>query len=191
MRDGWRMGIQLWTNPLGSATTDGPALTAAAAASCLPAAARFVLPNGFFYAGKQLRITASGRISCAAGTPGTARYEVRLGNTAVFDGQAIALNVAGKTNAGWWLDILLTCRTIGASTAATLLGQGRWTSEAGIGAPLPSAGGNAMFTLPVNGSPGVGAGFDSTAALPLDLFFAQTVATGSMTLHQYLLEEIG
>ena len=184
------MGVQYWINPLVSAVVDGPTLIAPAAASCLPAAARYTLPSNFFdRAGKQLRITASGRISCTAGAPGTARYDVRFGATVAFDSQAMNLNMAGKTNVGWWLEILLTCRTIGNN--ATLFGQGTWTSEAGVGAAAVTAGGNAVFLIPYNAVPAVGAGFDSTAAQAVDLFYTQTLGTGSMTLHQYLLEEVG
>jgi len=186
------MGVQYWVNPLITAAIDGPTLATAAAASCLPPVARYTLPSGFFdRPGKQLRITASGRISCAAGAPGTARYDVRLGATVVFDSLPMNLNAAGKTNVGWLLELLLTCRTIGGGNSATLFGQGRWTSEAGVGAPAVTAGSNAVFLLPYNAVPAVGAGFDSTAAQIVDLFYTQTVATGSMTLHQYLLEEVG
>lgn len=186
------MGVQYWINPLVTAAVDGPTLTNVAAASCLPPVARYTLPNGFFdRAGKQLRITASGRISCAAGAPGTARYDVRFGATVVFDSQPMNLNAAGKINVGWLLELLLTCRTIGSGNAATLMGQGKWTSEAGVGAPLATAGSNAVFLLPYNVVPAVGAGFDGTAAQMVDLFYTQSIATGSMTLHQYLLEEIG
>jgi hypothetical protein len=186
------MGAQYWINPLVPAIGDGPTLVAAGAASCLPPAAKITLPNNFFdRAGKQLRLTASGRISCAAASPGTARYDVRFGaaGIVVFDSQPINLNTAGKVNVGWWLELLLTCRTIGAN--ATLFGQGRWTSEAGVGAPAVTAGGNAVFLLPCNVAPVVGNGFDATAAQAVDLFYTQSVGTGSMTLHQYLLEEVG
>ena len=187
------MGQQLWVNPLATALTDGPTLVAAAAASCLPTAARCTLPPGpaFWYPGKQLRLTASGRISCTAGAPGTARFDLRFGTIIVFDSQPIALNVAGKVAVGWRLDLLLTCRTVGGGNAATLIGQGTWTSEAGIGAPAAIAGGNAVFLLPYNTAPAPGNGFDSTAPQLVDLFYTQSVATGSLTLHQYLLEELG
>jgi hypothetical protein len=190
------MGVQYWTNPLAVAPSDGPTLVATAAASCLPPAARCTLPNNFFdRPGKLLRITATGRISCAAGSPGTARYDVRFGPSAgaivVFDSLAMNLNAAGKINVGWKLELLLTCRTIGNGALATLLGQGTWTSEAGIGAPAVTAGGNAVFLLPYNAIPAPGTGFDATAAQQVDLFYTPSVATGAMTLHQYLLEEIG
>ncbi len=185
------MGSQYWANPIAEAISDGPTLIAAAGVSCLPTPGRVTLPNTFFdRPGKQLRITASGRISCAVTTPGTARYDVRLGGVIAFDSLAMPLNVAGKTNVGWWLEILLTCRTIGSGTAATLLGQGFWTSEASIGAPAAAAGAPGSFLLPYGIAPAPGAGFDSTSALALDLFFTQTVGTGSMILHQYLAEEI-
>ena len=109
----------------------------------------------------------------------------------VFDSQAMNLNENGKTNVGWLLELLLTCRTIGGGSSATLIGQGKWTSEAGVGAPAVTAGGNAVFLLPYNVVPAVGAGFDSTAAQAVDRFYAQTVATGAMTLYRYLLEEVG
>lgn len=185
------MGTQTWTNPLVSALVDGATITSTSAASCLPTPGKFTLPTNFFYPGKQLRITASGRISCAVTTPGTARYDVRFGATVVFDGLAVPLNIVAKTAVGWWLEILLTCRTIGNSTAATVIGQGKWTSEAVVGSPLPSVGGNGVIMLPFNTAPAVGTGFDSTGTQAVDMFFTQTVGTGSMTLHQYLLEEIG
>jgi len=175
-----------WWQSLITAQGDGSALTAAAAASCLPAAAKFTFPANLLQIGDQLRITASGRISCVVTTPGTARFDVRFGSAVVFDGGAINLNTTAKTNVGWWLDILLTVRSIGASTSATILGQGLWVSEAGIAAAANTAGGNASFNIPVS-APAVGTGFDSTTSNVIDLFFTQTVATGSMTLHQYNL----
>lgn len=170
-------------------TADGPTLTAAAAASCLPAAAVTTLQPNFFTVGKVLRITAQGRISCVITTPGTARFDVRLGGTVVFDTGALNLNTTAKTNAPWWLQILLTCRTVGAGTAATLFGLAMLQSEAIVGAPAPSAGGNGSLIAPV-GAPGVGGGFDSTLSRVLDLFFTQTVATGSLTVHAYTVESL-
>jgi hypothetical protein len=186
------MGQQLWCNPLVSAQTDGPTLTAAAAATMLPLAnGKITLPNNFFYVGKQLRITAAGRISCLVTTPGTARFDVRVAAVVAFDSLAMPLNILAKTNVGWTLEVLLTCRTVGNGVLTTLMGQGKWTSEASIGAPLAAAGAPGSFVLPYNTAPAVGTGFDNTTANSLDMFFTQTVATGSMTLHSYLVEEIG
>jgi hypothetical protein len=179
------MSLQTWQETLVTAQVDGATLTAAAAATCIPAAAKITLPNNYFYIGRQILITATGRISCAVTTPGTARFDVRVGGTVAFDSQAINLNIVAKTTVGWWLEMLLTCRAIGSGSATTLMGQGTWQSEAVIGSPAVTAGGNGSVMLPYNAAPAVGTGFDNTLANTLDMFFTQTVATGSMTLHQY------
>lgn len=178
-----------------SSQIDGPVLTAAAAATCLPAAAKTTIPvNTFDVIGKQLLITASGRISSLITTPGTARFDVRLGGTVVFDGLAVLLDtVAGHTNVGWYLQILMTLRTLGAAAApaaANFMGQGLWTSEDILGVPATAPKGVLSAMLPWNSAPAVGGNIDPSTALTLDLFFTQTVATGSMTLHQYNAELI-
>lgn len=170
---------------LGFAYTDGPTLTAAAAASCLPTYALPQLPAGFFALGRMLRITAAGRISSVVTTPGTARFDIRLGGTVVFDTGAQALNAAALTNAPWMLDILLTCRAVGSGTLANLIGVSRWNSTDTAG----EHGHGSAFVLPA-GAPAVGSGFSSVAALSMDMFFTQTVATGSMTLHQFAVEQL-
>lgn len=170
--------------------TDGPTLTAAARASCIPTANRIVLPNNFFYVGRALKIAISGRISCAATTPGTARFDICLGaagTTIVFDSAALNLNVAAKTTVPFVLEVLLVCRAVGNGTATTFFSRGQFTSEAVVGSPLPAAGGNASLICPV-GAPVVGGGMDNTAASALDVFFTQTVATGSMTVHNYQVD---
>lgn len=163
--------------------SDGPTLTVAAAATCLPAQSKKILQGGALrYIGQQIKITASGRISCAVTTPGTARYDFRLGGTVIFDTLAMNLNIVAKTSVHWWLDVLLTVRSVGST--GNLMGQGIWCSEAGIASPLPTVGGSAMFTVPYNTAPAVGGNIDMNAANAFDMFFTQTVATGSMTLHQ-------
>lgn len=179
------MSNQSWQELLVSSQVDGPTLTAAAAAQCIPPAAKITLPNNFFHIGKKLKIIATGRISCVVTTPGTARFDIRIGGTTVFDSLAMNLNVVAKTNVGWWLEILLTCRAIGTGTSTTLMGQGLFTSEAVIGSPLPTVGGSGSLLLPVATAPAVGTGFDNTAANALDMFFTQTVATGSLIVHEY------
>lgn len=176
---------------IASSYTDGPALTAAAAASCLPTYVPTTLPAGYFQIGRVWRLRAMGRISCAVTTPGTARFDVRLGGIVVFDTLAIPLNIVAKTDVQWALDILLTCRAVGSGTQANLIGSGIWLSEANINVPLPSVGpGPGGALVPFNTAPVVGAGFNSQSALSFDVFFTQTVATGSMTLHQFLLEQL-
>jgi len=96
-----------------------------------------------------------------------------------------------KVSVPWWLEILITCRSVGSGTSATLMGQGYWLSEAGLLVAVPSTGpGPGGNTLPYNTAPVVGTGFDSTAALALDFRFTQTAATGSLTMHQFLIEQL-
>lgn len=177
--------------PLVIGNADGPSLTAAAAASCIPAASRLILPNNYWTVGKQWKIKLQGRISCAVTTPGTARFDLRTGPSGTivaFDSGALNLNIVAKATVPFDLEIDLTCRAVGNGTATTLLGIGKLTSEALIGSPLPSAGGNGVLLCPV-GAPGVGAGFDNTAANAVDLFFTQTVATGALIVHNYEIWE--
>jgi hypothetical protein len=180
------MSSQGWQETLITSSVDGTAVTAAAATTLLPAAVKYTLPNNFFYVGRQLLIKASGRISSVITTPGTARFDVRFGATVVFDGLAVLLDsVAAHTNVGWILEILLTCRAIG--TTGNLIGQGKWTSEDILGVPATAPKGVLTAMLPWNSAPAVGNNFDTTATQQVDLFFTQTAATGSITLHQYSL----
>jgi hypothetical protein len=178
-----------WENIITS-FTDGPTLTAAARASCIPTADRIVLPNRFFYPGRRLKISMSGRISCVVTTPGTARLDVCLGSagtTIVFDTGALNLNVVAKTTVPWQAEIDLICRAVGNGTLTTFFPKAWFASEAIVGAPLPSVGGNGFLNVPV-GTPALGAGMDNTAQSALDVFFTQTVATGSFTVHNYMVD---
>lgn len=186
------MSIQTWQETIVTGQVDGPTLTAAAAASCIPTPSRIILPNNYFYVGRMLHITLMGRISCVVTTPGTARFDIRMGPSGtlvVFDTGALNLNTAGKTTVPFWLDIVLTCRAVGAGTATNFMGVATFQSEAVVGAAVNTAGGNGSLLAPV-GAPAVGGGFDNTAANALDIFFTQTVATGSMTVHQFKVESL-
>lgn len=179
------------------AQTDGTALnTSTTATSIIPAAARFTLPSNFFWVpGKAIRIKAMGRVSNIVTTPGTLTLDVRFGTVAtpivVFNGGAMQLNAVAKTNVTWWLETILTCRTIGSGTAATMLGIGQWSSEAVVGSPLPSAGGAGQLNMPAS-APAVGTGFDSTITNVVDLFatFSISNAANSIQLHEYTLESL-
>ena len=171
--------------------TDGPTLTAAAAASMVPTYVPTTLPANYFQLGRMWRLTASGRISCVITTPGTARFDLRLGGIIAFDSLAIPLNIVAKVNVSWRLNVLLTCRAVGSGTSGLLIGQGSWLSEANILTALPATGpGPGGCLVPFNTAPVVGAGFNSQSALTLDAFFTQTVNTGSFVCHQFLIEEL-
>lgn len=181
------MSLNTWQETLLSMRADGTALTAAAAASLLQGAAsrgKFTFPANFFVPDRKIKIRATGRQSNAVTTPGTARFDVRLGGTVVFDSLAINLNVVAKTNVHWAIEFDLFCQAAGDGTTATLFpGACTYMSEALIGSPLPTVGGSGSVLLPYNTAPAVGAGFNSTVSQQFDLFWTQTVATGSVQLH--------
>lgn len=175
-----------------TAQGDGAVLTAAARNSAIPAAALFTIPPNFFdVVGKQIMIKASGRISSVITTPGTARWDVNFldsaaANAIVFDGLAVLLDtVAGHTTEPWDLEIVLTCRAIGAT--GNLFQYGRWSAMNILGTPAGTPRGSVNALLPWNVAPVVGANFNTTLSQQVDLRFTQTVATGSMTVHQYSL----
>lgn len=175
---------------LASLSADGTALTAAARASLTQGAgatsARYTLPANKLRVGDYLKIKASGRISCAVTTPGTARFSLGIGATDIFDTLAMPLNIVVQTTVPWVLDVDGRVTAIG--TTGNIFWQGTWLSGAAINTAAPATGpGPGGFTVPYNVAPVVGANFDTTIANLLDLFFTQTVATGSVTLHEYLL----
>lgn len=185
------MANQSWRVPLVVGKVDGPTLTAAAAASMIPTPEKITLPNNYWYIGRAWHITAFGRISSVITTPGTARFDVRIGAVVAFDSLAILLDtVAAHTTVGWKLEIELVCRAVGSGTSSNLFGFGAWTCEDILGVPATAPKGVLSAVLPWNTTPAVGTGFDNTLANTVDMFFTQTVATGSMTCHGYIIEEI-
>lgn len=186
------MPLQTYEECLTSSAVDGATITATGTTpqTCIPANNVLTLPANFWQIGKTMRITAMGRLSCAVTTPGTARWQVRMGPTATistFDTGAMGLNIVAKTTLPWLLQIWMTCRATGSGTSANFMGIGQWQSETVVGSAVAASGGNGTFVAPVT-TPAVGAGFDSTVANQLDLWFTQTVNTGSMTVHQYIVE---
>lgn len=175
---------------IASSYTDGPALTAAAAASCVPTYFPTTLPAGYWQIGRIWRVTLTGRVSVAVTTPGTLRWDVRLGGVVAADTLAVLGNIVAKTNVGFYLEGLLTCRAVGSGTSANIMNQWKLITEAIINTAVPTTGPGGGYALPWNTAPVVGTGFNSQSALTLDVFFTQTVATGSMTVHQALIEQL-
>lgn len=177
---------------LASISGDGTALTAAARASLLQGAGGkqglWTMRPNELRIGDVLHLRASGRISCVVTTPGTARFDLSAGvaGTAFMDTLAIDLNVVAKTNVPWILDMEGTVRTVG--NAGNMFWQGFWLSEAGKLTAVPTTGpGPGGGTLPWNTAPVIGSNIDMTVTQIIDFNFTQTVATGSITLHNYCL----
>src|SRR5580765_3890664 len=150
-----------WPETLITAQGDGTAHITAAALSILPAQAKKKVPaNMFNYIGQTLNLKASGRISSVITTPGTARFDLRLGGIVVFDGLAILLDsIAAHVNVGWKLNLDLTLRVVGA--AAQFHGEGQWTCEDILGVPPTASKGVLTAQLPWNSPPALGTAFDA------------------------------
>jgi hypothetical protein len=173
-----------YVDVLARAESDGTALSAfTTRASLTPAHARFTTPTaGFWYVGKTLRVTAQGRISTF--TSGTFTLSFGVGSVDAFASQALTM-VASTTNRTWFLNLLMTCRAVGAGGSATanLLGIGSLSADTAITA--------AVTMLPAS-VPAIGTSFDPGAASVLDLFAACSVsnAANAITLHNYTLEAL-
>lgn len=167
------------------AVADGPTLTAAAAATCLPVTAKYTFAPNSLVQGSVIRIDAQGRISNVVTTPGTARLDVRLGGTIIYDTGALTLNQVVKTTLPWSFNVTLVCRAVGAS--GNFFGLGRFKAESIVGSPLPTVGGSGDLMVPT-GVTAVGGAVDLTVANTFDLFFTQTVGTGSFTVHNLVME---
>lgn len=176
------MSSNSWNQTLITSQVDGTALTnTTTATSLLPGAAKFVLPANLFQIGTKLRVKAAGKISTAAAGPGTFTLDLRFGSVVVFNGGASGTLATSASNVTWDLEMDLICRSIGASTSATMLGNGRLITAA-LSTSTP------IQLLPAT-SPAAGTGFDSTASQTVDLFGTWSVASASntITLNNYEL----
>ena len=172
-----------------SAQGDGSALASSTSAtSILPGAAKLTLPPNYLdYVGRRLKITAHGRLSNIATTPGTLIMDVRFGGTVVFNGAAMQMSTTAHTNVPWFMEVFLTVRALG--TAANLMGQGTFMSQAvSISGADPTTG-HTMLLIP-NSAPAVGTNFDSTVAQIVDMFakFSVSDPANAITLHQYEIQ---
>ena len=185
------MAIGFWQT-LTTLAAPGTALTAAARASMTQGAgavqSHFTLPaNALKNLGDQLLVEASGIISCVITTPGFARFDLAMATVAKLDSQAMPLNIVARTNVPWWLRMLGTLTTTGSS--AVLTWNGTWLSEAMVLTPLqatgPGPGGTMLpYSGTATGASNASGTFDATLSQALDLYFTQTVATGSIQLQQ-------
>lgn len=143
------------------------------AASLLPASAVPTLPANFWQVGKTLRIIVSGGLSNVVTAGPTFTFNVMLGSVIVFTTGAIQCNDTAHTLLPFWLEILMTCRSIGSGTSAKFIGQAVMKSLAFTRTADQVDGVNSdnILMCPAT-APALGTGFDSTAAAALDLYAA-------------------
>src|SRR4051812_17765057 len=137
-----------YNNLLARAETDGPVLnTSTTKTSILPANAKYTPNQQFWVVGKQLHLMARGRVSTF--TSGTLTLAVGVGAVDAFASQALTM-VASQTNQTWELDLLLTCRAVGAGGSATA--NVLTTGNIAAGAAMSAAQVNLPATAPAVGS---------------------------------------
>jgi hypothetical protein len=190
------VSLQGWAECLSSAQAAGPTLASfTTAASILPTAARCTIAADDWAIGKSLWVRASGQISNVVTAQPTFTFNFTLGTSATpiiaFTTGAILTSTTAHTTVPFWLDIQLTCRSVGSGTAATLMGQATVQSraflDAGATADITTLGHPTL--LAPETAPAVGTGFDSNVAQFVDLMCACSASAvgNAITLQQYQL----
>ena len=163
-----------WTGALITLQAVGPAVAdTATQSSVLNGQAKFTLPAQWLeFVGQKLKLRANGIISTASASPGTLQWFVVLGASTIYSGGVSGALATSASSVPWSLEIDLTTRSVGSSTAATFTGSGRFLSAA------------LSTTTPIQllACPGSLTGFDSTIANLLDLQVAWGSAVSGNTL---------
>lgn len=171
------MARQYWVQPLPPFhITDGAAIASTALSEASPTPP-VVIPANFLEIGSRLEVQAFGRYT-STGTPGTIVVGLYLGTGAIASGQAVCVTAAltvqaSQTNRSWRIEGNASVRTIGAGTAATIIGLMEVSNITSNGTDLAPATAPATFA------------FDSTVANNIRLGLTASVATGSWTCHYF------
>jgi hypothetical protein len=184
-----RASLQSWQEAVAVQPDAGTLLTTyTTAKSVINPNSLYTLPANFFRPGRMLHIFATGGVSNIVTTPGLMNFQVKVGSVAAFDTGNVQLNATAHTTLPFWFEAMLTCRTIGSGTAATLMGLATvagvmFTRTAG---QTDDAQGVQTILAPAT-APAVGTGFDSTVANVLDLWVGFTIsnAGNGIQVQQY------
>lgn len=150
-------------------------------------------PN-FFQRGGAARITLHGDMSGVSGN--TITFQVMVGSVIAFTTGALKVTTTTNVTLPLISQFLLTCRSQGNGTLATLMGTS-WHQGPGIVAPGATPGANytagSYVAIGPETASAVGTGFDSTVPNSLDLFVAMgtSAAGNAYKLQQYWVELLG
>jgi len=185
--------FQSWNSVILSQSKAGPVnANATNVQSLLPDRSILPIPGGFLQMGSLLRVTATGQLTNVATTPGTLTLALTLGGNNVWTSGPLQMSITPHTGVPLWLQILLTCYTVGQNTNASLMGQGIITSQAlSLTAVADSVNTPATLLMP-NTTPVVGGGFDSTISNIVNFTsqFSVNTPTTSIELQQFVLESM-
>ena len=175
------------------AQAQGPNLTASLTrTTIMPTAAKQTVPTQFFdRPGKMLRFQVHGRLSNIVTTPGTLTLDLTFAAVQVWNSGAIQLSAIAHTTLPFKLEVTMTCRAIGAGTAANVMSAGMMTSQCIIPAVgVVDAGSHNSLMVP-NATPVVSTGFDSTILNAIDLFGTFSLANANaIAIEQFLIYEL-
>jgi hypothetical protein len=166
--------------------TDQTAITGTSEALMWPAAFSSLVAN-YFIVGKKMKITARGKVTSAASTPGsltlTARFGTTTSGTSLAASAATAL-AASKTNITWILELWATCRAVGSS--GSLIAEGRFMYD-GAGALFSTAANNPLL-FPASAA--AAATVDTTVAAGLVVGCTLGSASDSLTVQELEVEAL-
>lgn len=185
---------QGYANTIGQPSqAQGPSLTASAVrTTIMPTAAKQTLPTQFFdRPGKMIKFFVHGRLSNIITTPGTLTLDLTFAAVQVWNSGAVQLSAVAHTTLPFWLEVIMTCRSIGAGVAATVMAAGRMTSQAIVPAiGVVDAGSHNALMVP-NVTPVVSTGFDSTILNAVDLFATFSLNNANaIAVEQFAIEEM-
>lgn len=190
------MSYQSWQETLIDQQAAGTLFnTYTTAKTVLNAQALLSIPPNWWYPGRMVKVTVLGGISNRVTGPDTTTFQVMggaTGATVMWTSGAVNLTTTAHTTIPFWLEVLLTCRAVGAT--ANLMGQGQiqgiMFAQAASQADVTTAGISSLL-LP-NTAPAVGGNFDSTVTNIIDFYVAQSVsnAGNGIQVQQYKIESL-
>lgn len=187
------MSLQTWQETLVSAQVAGTLFnTYTTAKTVLPTGCLVTLPANWWYIGRIVRVTVVGAISNLVTTPGTMTLQFMMGAVNAGSSGALQLSSTAHTTVPFLAQGYFTCRTVGATTTATLMPQWMVTSQAIKATAVADSTTAHESLMGPNTAPAVGTGFDSTAAQTLDFFcgFSISSASTGIQVQQYIVEAL-
>jgi len=185
-----RGGVQGWEESLDTIIADGTQISNSVAETIV--CPDFNIPAYYMAPGRTLRLWAFGVCSNVVTTPGTLTMRVRWGGVAgvvLVASAAQGMDTTARTNALWLLEIVIVCRTVGAT--GTFMSGGIW----GQFNLLASTAANLLPALMGSaGNPGasgnVAVTVDTTTAKLLSVTGQFSVATSptNLTCQQRVIE---
>lgn len=189
------MSLQTWQElvapPMTAAGTGFNTFTTAK--TVIPPTSLITLPANWWVVGKTLRVTVMGSVSNIVTTPGTMAFQIMMGTIVAWTSGNIQLNATAHTTLPFTLEVVLTCRSTGITTAANLIGMGRLNGVMFTKTAAQTDGANTetIIQVPVT-APAVGTGFDSTIANILDFWVGFSISNlgNQIQVQQYLVEAL-